>query len=71
MIHINRNCRHHDEWRWPTGEYSASAIMSTAARTTTGGRSTFHSALGLLGVLGVLWAMQEALHTHTPPAHQT
>ncbi|XP_037732276.1 uncharacterized protein LOC119563106 isoform X1 [Drosophila subpulchrella] len=57
-----------------SGEYSASAIMSTAARTTTGGRSTFHSVLGLLGVLGVLrllWAMQGAMHTHTPPAHQT
>ncbi|XP_016961375.1 uncharacterized protein LOC108032068 [Drosophila biarmipes] len=57
-----------------SGEYSASAIMSTAARTTTGGRSTFHSPLGLLGVLGVLrvlWAMQGAMHTNTPPAHQT
>ncbi|XP_033166267.1 uncharacterized protein LOC117144925 isoform X1 [Drosophila mauritiana] len=48
-----------------SGEYSASAIMSTAARTTKGGRSTCHSTLGLLGILGLLWAMQGAMHT--PP----
>ncbi|EDW97043.2 uncharacterized protein LOC6536759 isoform X2 [Drosophila yakuba] len=48
-----------------SGEYSASAIMSTAARTAKGGRSTFHATLGLLGILGLLWAMQGAMHT--PP----
>ncbi|KAH8357175.1 hypothetical protein KR084_006863 [Drosophila pseudotakahashii] len=56
-----------------SGEYSASAIMSTAARTTRGGRSTFHvpiPMLGLLGILGLLWAMQGAMHT-PPAAHQT
>uniref|UniRef100_A0A6P4EJ38 Uncharacterized protein LOC108042703 isoform X1 n=2 Tax=Drosophila rhopaloa TaxID=1041015 RepID=A0A6P4EJ38_DRORH len=47
-----------------SGEYSASAIMSTAARTMTpGGRSTFRSTLGLLGILGLLWALQDAMHT--------
>ncbi|XP_070072967.1 uncharacterized protein dpr17 isoform X2 [Drosophila takahashii] len=54
-----------------SGEYSASAIMSTAARTTRGGRSTFHvPMLGLLGILGLLWAMQGAMHT-PPAARQT
>ncbi|XP_017111245.1 uncharacterized protein LOC108135144 isoform X1 [Drosophila elegans] len=47
-----------------SGEYSASAIMSTAARTTLpGARSTFRSPLGLLGILGLLWALQGAMHT--------
>ncbi|XP_052856357.1 uncharacterized protein LOC128264732 isoform X2 [Drosophila gunungcola] len=50
-----------------SGEYSASAIMSTAARTTPpGGRSTYRSPLGLLGLLGILgllWALQGAMHT--------
>ncbi|XP_017041187.1 la-related protein 1 isoform X2 [Drosophila ficusphila] len=50
-----------------SGEYSASAIMSTAPRTTAGGRSTFLSTLALLGILGLLWAVQG--HTmHTPPS---
>ncbi|EDV41980.1 uncharacterized protein Dana_GF17231 [Drosophila ananassae] len=43
-----------------SGEYSASAIMSAATRTRTrtGEGSTFLAMLGLLGVLGLLRAMQ-------------
>ncbi|SPP84463.1 uncharacterized protein LOC117586430 [Drosophila guanche] len=50
-----------------SGEYSASAIMSTASwtktRTSTSGRSTSHLMLWMLGLLGLLGALQGPLHT--------
>ncbi|XP_017142793.1 pneumococcal serine-rich repeat protein [Drosophila miranda] len=52
-----------------SGEYSASAIMSTASvswtktRTSTSGRSTSQLMLWMLGLLGLLGALQGPLHT--------
>ncbi|KAH8288908.1 hypothetical protein KR054_011918 [Drosophila jambulina] len=55
-----------------SGEYSASAIMSAAARTTMPfGRSTFQLMPGLPGVLGLglalLRALQGAMHSGPTP----
>ncbi|XP_022213631.2 pneumococcal serine-rich repeat protein [Drosophila obscura] len=48
-----------------SGEYSASAIMSTASAswTNTSGRSTSQLMLWMLGLLGLLGALQGPLHT--------
>ncbi|XP_026850168.1 Holliday junction resolvase MOC1, chloroplastic [Drosophila persimilis] len=52
-----------------SGEYSASAIMSTASvswtktRTSTSGRGTSQLMLWMLGLLGLLGALQGPLHT--------